>query len=158
MSAMQPPEAPVSRTLVADGDRPREGGAQRPVVDVAVGILLRTDGAFLMCSRPAGKAYAGYWEFPGGKVEPGETLPQALARELAEELGIQVPLSAISPWREQMVDYPHAHVRLQFCRVTAWSGTLQMLDGQEARWQTLPPQVSPILPGAIPVLAWLAEA
>jgi 8-oxo-dGTP diphosphatase len=157
MSVSHAGDARAPTTLVADADRPRAGGAQRPVIDVAVGILLRSDGAFLMCSRPPGKAYAGYWEFPGGKVEAGETLAQALARELAEELGISVPLQAIAPWREQLVDYPHAHVRLRFCRVTAWTGELQMLDGQQAQWQRLPPTVAPILPGAMPVLAWLAE-
>jgi 8-oxo-dGTP diphosphatase len=74
--------------LVADPALARQGGAQRSLVDVAVGVLLRPDGTFLLTSRPMGKPYAGYWEFPGGKLEVGETVEQALARELHEELGI----------------------------------------------------------------------
>ena len=57
--------------LMADADRQREGGLERPIVEVAVGILIRPDGDFLLTSRPKGKVYAGYWEFPGGKVEAG---------------------------------------------------------------------------------------
>lgn len=142
-------------TLVADGDRPREGGPQRAVVDVAVGVLLRPDGAFLLTSRPQGKVYAGYWEFPGGKVEPGETLEQALRRELDEELGIVIGPS--HPWRVEMVDYPHALVRLRFRKVHEWSGELQMREGQSHAWQSLPVSVSPVLPGTVPVLQWLAQ-
>ena len=107
-----------------------------------------------MTSRPAGKAYAGYWEFPGGKVEPQESLEQALTRELYEELGIQV--LHCQPWQVQVVDYPHALVRLHFFKVLDWSGELVMREGQHAQWQELPVQVQPVLPGALPVLAWLA--
>ena len=76
--------------LVADGEQPRSGGADRKIVDVAVGILIRPDGSFLLTSRPEGKVYAGYWEFPGGKLEAGETIEQALKRELLEEIGIEI--------------------------------------------------------------------
>lgn len=141
--------------LYADPDRPRSGGAQRPLVDVAVGILQRSDGAFLLTSRPSGKVYAGYWEFPGGKVESGETLMQALGRELQEELGISMAQGA--PWRTQIVDYPHALVQLHFCKVLQWQGELQMREGQAFRWQQLPVEVAPILPGAVPVLRWLEQ-
>ena len=145
--------------LVADGERVRQdlakGQAERAVVDVAVGVLLQANGCFLMTSRPAGKAYAGYWEFPGGKVEAQESLEQALSRELYEELGIQVLHS--QPWQVQVVDYPHALVRLHFFKVLDWSGELVMREGQHARWQELPVQVAPVLPGALPVLAWLAD-
>lgn len=141
--------------LVADGERPREGGADRPVTDVAVGVLLRPDGAFLLTSRPQGKVYAGYWEFPGGKFEPGETVEQALRRELQEELGITI--GAAQPWKTELVDYPHALVRLHFCKVPAWQGELQMREAQTFAWQQLPVQVRPVLPGTVPVLRWLAE-
>ena len=144
--------APV---LVADGDRPREGGADRQVVDVAVGVLVREGGDFLLTSRPPGKVYAGYWEFPGGKLEAGESVAQALGRELEEELGIRI--SQVEPWRSTQVDYPHAWVQLNFCKVTAWQGEMQMREGQTFAWQTLPVQVSPVLPGTVPVLQWLAE-
>lgn len=145
----------------ADANQPRSGAqpdGTRPVVEVAVGILIRPDdGRFLLTSRPPGKVYAGYWEFPGGKLEAGESVEQALARELQEELGLRVAPAAIARWREQLVDYPHALVRLHFCRVTRWQGELQMREGQQAAWERLPVQVSPLLAGALPVLAWLAE-
>ena len=78
----------TAQVLVADGNRPREGGTDRKVVDVAVGVLIRPNGDFLLTSRPAGKVYEGYWEFPGGKLEAGESVSQALHRELHEEIGI----------------------------------------------------------------------
>lgn len=142
-------------TLVADGERAREGGADRKVVDVAVGILLQPEGAFLLTSRPVGKVYEGYWEFPGGKLEVGETVEQALRRELQEELGLTI--GAAELWKTQMVDYPHALVRLHFCKVRYWQGDLQMREGQSFAWQVLPVTETPVLPGTVPVLAWLAE-
>lgn len=148
MSAAQP-------VLVADGDRPREGGPDRPEVAVAVGVLLRPDGAFLLTSRPPGKVYAGYWEFPGGKVEPGETVEQALRRELREEIGVEI--GTVHPWRIERVDYPHALVCLNFCKVHDWTGELVMHEGQQCAWQTLPVQVQPVLPGTVPVLQWFAQ-
>ena len=140
--------------LVADGDRPREGGSARPVVDVAVGVLIQEGGAFLLTTRPPGKVYEGYWEFPGGKLEAGETVDQALRRELHEEIGITIGLA--QAWKVEMVDYPHALVRLSFCKVFDWSGELQMREGQLFSWQTLPVRVSPVLPGTLPVLDWFA--
>ena len=140
--------------LVADAELPREGGADRTLVDVAVGVLIRPNGDFLLTSRPPGKAYAGYWEFPGGKLEAGETVAQALSRELTEELGITI--GAVTPWKVSTVDYPHALVRLNFCKVFNWVGELQMREGQSFAWQRLPVQVEPILPGTVPVLDWLA--
>jgi len=143
--------------LVDDGERAREdltGQAERAVVDVAVGVLLQGE-AFLLTSRPEGKVYAGYWEFPGGKLEAGESVEQALRRELQEELGITI--GAAQLWKIQMVEYPHALVRLHFCKVWDWQGELQMREAQSHAWQTLPVAVTPVLPGTVPVLAWLAE-
>lgn len=131
-----------------------EPRAARQPVDVAVGVLIRPDGAFLLTSRPPGKVYAGYWEFPGGKLERGESLEAALGRELHEELGITI--AGCQPWREQLFDYPHALVRLRFCKVTAWSGEFEMREGQAMAWQQLPVVVQPVLPGTVPVLGWLA--
>ena len=145
--------------LVADGERERQdlnaGQAERAVVDVAVGVLVQVHGHFLLTSRPEGKVYAGYWEFPGGKLEAGESVEQALRRELQEELGITI--GAAQVWKTQMVDYPHALVRLHFCKVWDWQGELQMREAQSHAWQTLPVAVSPVLPGTIPVLSWLAQ-
>jgi 8-oxo-dGTP diphosphatase len=142
-------------TLVANAELPRLGGAGRAMVEVAVGVLIRPDGAFLLTSRPSGKVYQGYWEFPGGKQEAGETVAQALARELQEELGIMIGVASL--WRVATVDYPHALVRLNFCKVYQWTGELQMREAQSFAWQRLPVQVSPVLPGTLPVLQWLAE-
>ena len=139
---------------VADAAEPREGGPSRKVVEVAVGVLIRSDGQFLLTSRPPGKVYAGYWEFPGGKLEAGESVEQALRRELQEEIGITI--GAVHPWKVEMVDYPHALVRLNFCKVFGWIGELQMHEGQLFAWQSLPVQVMPVLPGTVPVLEWFA--
>jgi 8-oxo-dGTP diphosphatase len=129
-------------------------GEQRTPVDVAVGVLIDAEQRFLLTSRPAGKVYAGYWEFPGGKVEPGETVEQALRRELHEELGITI--GAARPWQVELVDYPHALVRLHFCKVFDWTGRFEMREQQAMSWQTLPVQVTPVLPGTVPVLGWFA--
>jgi len=145
--------------LVADPERDRtdvqpHGGSSRPVVEVAVGVLVRTDGAFLLTSRPEGKPYSGYWEFPGGKIEPGESLEEALRRELHEEIGLEI--AAPQPWKTELVDYPHALVRLHFFKVVAWSGDLQMRESQEYAWEQLPVRSHPVLPGTLPVLDWFA--
>ena len=133
--------------------------AERVPVDVAVGVLVERDadgceGRFLLTSRPEGKVYAGYWEFPGGKLEAGETVDAALRRELHEELGITI--GAAQPWQQLVMDYPHARVRLHFCKVFDWSGEFQMREAQQMAWQTLPVEVVPVLPGTIPVLQWFA--
>jgi 8-oxo-dGTP diphosphatase len=127
----------------------------RDPVDVAVGVLVDPAGRFLLTSRPAGKVYAGHWEFPGGKLEPGETVEGALRRELHEELGITI--GPVHPWKVDLMDYPHALVRLHFCKVFEWVGAFEMREGQEMAWQELPVQVAPVLPGTVPVLRWFAE-
>ena len=151
MSAARPEPA----VQVAHPERAREGGADRPLVQVAVGVLIRGE-AFLLTSRPEGKVYAGYWEFPGGKLEAGETVQAALQRELHEELGIDI--EDCIPWRAERFDYPHALVQLNFCQVTRWRGEIEMREGQSAAWQTLPVTVQPVLPGTVPVLQWMAQA
>jgi 8-oxo-dGTP diphosphatase len=128
---------------------------ERVPVEVAVGVLIDREGQFLLTSRPQGKVYEGYWEFPGGKIELGETVEQALRRELQEELGITIAFAA--PWKVELVDYPHARVRLHFCKVFEWSGELQMREQQSMAWQQLPVEVTPVLPGTVPVLQWLAQ-
>jgi 8-oxo-dGTP diphosphatase len=130
-------------------------GSDRVPVDVAVGVLIDPEDRFLLTSRPEGKVYAGYWEFPGGKLEAGETVEQALRRELIEELGITI--GAVQPWKVELVDYEHARVRLHFCKVLEWSGEFEMRERQAMAWQTLPVEVAPVLPGTIPVLQWFAS-
>ena len=138
--------------------------AERTPVDVAVGVLIERDasgveGRFLLTSRPAGKVYAGYWEFPGGKLEAGESVEDALRRELHEEIGISIgdEPGDVLRWRELVMDYPHARVRLHFCKVFAWEGDFEMRERQAMSWQTLPVAEVPVLPGTLPVLQWLAE-
>ncbi len=130
-------------------------------IDVAAAVLQRPDGSYLLAQRPPGKIWAGYWEFPGGKIEPGETAHDALVRELHEELGITVQTSY--PWLTRVFTYPHATVRLSFFRVTEWNGELHPHESQEFAWQINPPQppfskvgsrcsVEPILPANAPIL------
>ncbi|CAN5850420.1 NUDIX domain-containing protein [soil metagenome] len=130
-------------------------GKERKPVDVAVGVLIDGEGRFLLTSRPEGKVYAGYWEFPGGKLEAGESVETALRRELVEELGIRI--GEVHRWKIEIVDYDHARVRLHFCKVYEWRGEFEMREQQAMAWQTLPVTVAPVLPGTIPVLQWFAE-
>lgn len=125
----------------------------KPITEVAVGILIRNHNEVLFTSRPTGKPYAGYWEFPGGKIETGETAEQALQRELHEELGIAIKTA--HRWHSSEHSYEHATVRLHWQKVFEWDGELEMREGQEYAWQTLPASVHPILPGAYPVLEYL---
>jgi 8-oxo-dGTP diphosphatase len=125
------------------------------LTEVAAAVIERPDGTFLLAQRPEGKAYPGYWEFPGGKIEPGEDARAALIRELREELGIEVRAS--TPWITRVYAYTHATVRLHFFKVTAWDGAPQPLEDQAIRWQRVAaPDVAPMLPANAPVLAALA--
>jgi 8-oxo-dGTP diphosphatase len=125
------------------------------VIDVAAAVLLRADGSFLLAQRPAGKVYAGYWEFPGGKIEPGEPPAQALARELHEELGIDI--GEPYPWLTRVFTYPHGTVRLRFYRVRSWKNEPHPREDQVIAWQRPEaPMAAPMLPANAPVLASLA--
>ncbi|MEG1202861.1 MAG: NUDIX domain-containing protein, partial [Comamonas sp.] len=121
----------------------------------AVGVLIReSDSALLITSRPVGKPREGWWEFPGGKLEAGETVEGALRRELQEEIGITI--GNCIAWKVTEHDYPHALVRLHWCKVTQWSGDFEMREGQQMSWQQLPLTVRPVLEGSFPVLEWLS--
>lgn len=124
-------------------------------IEVAAAVVEREDGAFLLAQRPQGKVYAGWWEFPGGKCEPGEAPAQALARELHEELGITVRLAV--PWITRTHVYEHGRVRLHFFRVLDWEGEPQSRESQAFSWQRLPHlTVSPVLPANGPILKALS--
>ena len=153
MSSIQPVISEPITVRIVDAQLPR--AADRQLVQVAVGVLIRSDDSFLLTSRPEGKAYAGYWEFPGGKLEVGETIAQALKRELQEEIGITI--EDCMSWKTEQIDYPHALVQLNFCKVRRWSGELQMREAQLYAWQQLPVTVKPVLPGTLPVLEWFAK-
>ena len=127
-------------------------------LEVAVGVVVHRDGRVLLGQRIAGKPYAGWWEFPGGKIEAGESVAQALARELHEELGLDVRAS--HPWLVREFEYPHAHVRLHFRRIFgAWddySGEPQSREGQAFAWLAPDnPARAPLLPASEPVFGWL---
>ena len=126
----------------------------RPITEVAVGILISKDNNFLLANRPVGKPYEGYWEFPGGKIETGESTHQALVRELREELGIEVIESDAIGTIEH--DYPHAYVRLYLQIVREWSGIPVGLEGQELAWQSsrivTDCNLSPLLPATISII------
>lgn len=124
-------------------------------VDVVAAVLSRPDGSFLLTSRPPGKPYAGYWEFPGGKIEANEPPIHALSRELHEELGITT--NHATPWITRIFAYPHATVRLQFYRVTDWQGEPIAREQQQLAWQKIENiTVSPLLPANQPILRGLA--
>ena len=125
------------------------------VADVAAAVIERDDGSFLLAQRPHGKAYAGYWEFPGGKVEAGETVAAALRRELHEDLGIE--LVQAYPWITRVYNYPHASVRLHFHRVLKWLGEPHPHEEQVLSWQRCGAlSVAPMLPANAPVLKALS--
>ncbi len=124
------------------------------IVEAAAAVILRPDGSFLLGQRPEGKPYAGYWEFPGGKVEPGETAAQALVRELHEELGIEA--DRYTPWITREFVYPHAHVRLHFFRVAGWHGEIRDIHHSALAWKYADKvDVAPLLPANIAVLCGL---
>ena len=132
--------------------------AQRSVTEVAAGILLDQEQRFLMGQRPVGKPYEGYWEFPGGKIESGETKFQALKRELREELGIEIHASQDLMLIEH--DYPHAYVRIHVSIIRDWSGQPTGCENQALSWQNLDSNqltVGPLLPAALPMIERLKQ-
>ena len=120
----------------------------RPNVGI---VLLRDDGRLFWARR----INRDGWQFPQGGMRSDETPLEAMYRELQEEIGLTIGPALV--WRTQLVDYPHGLVRLHFCKVREWSGELQMHEGQESRWERLPVQCEPVLPGTVPVLRWLQE-
>lgn len=126
----------------------------KPFLDVAVGVLSQDDGKILLNQRPDGKPWAGWWELPGGKLEPGETAVQALVRELHEELGIRVRQA--TPWVTYTHDYPKTTVRLRFHRVQSWDGQVTGREGQKLAWMhpTAATDIEALLPAALPPLRW----
>lgn len=127
---------------------------KRPLTDVAVGIVCAPNGQVLLAQRPPGKPYAGWWEFPGGKFEPGESASEAIARELHEELGLTIVQSM--PWLVRQHAYEHARVRLHFRRIEQWQGEPESREGQAFGWRDpIDAQVSPLLPATVPLMRLL---
>ncbi len=125
----------------------------RKRIEVAAAVIHDDAGRFLLAQRPPGKAYESFWEFPGGKVEPGESAADAMCRELHEELGIDVDRDSVCPWLTRDFDYEHADVRLRFFRIYRWRGTPHGREGQSFSWQASTAlNVTPILPANGPIL------
>lgn len=147
---------PISLPVIGPAELVWKKKMSKEATEVAVAVVFAPDGRFLMSSRPEGKVYAGYWEFPGGKVEAGETVEEALKREMKEELDC-----GIEDCREVLVTtftYPHATVRLHFiqCRMTSDAPTC--MEGQKYRFCSLEDLPSPILPATLPVLEQVVTA
>ena len=132
------------------------------IVDVAVGVIRNAEGQFLLAKRAVipGRLYPGHWEFPGGKREPGETIEEALARELKEEIDIDIERP--TRWVTRLVAYPHITVRLHFYRVRQWHGAPKLIEHSEIRWfspsQGPPRQCEPApwnqAPPVLPPRSW----
>jgi 8-oxo-dGTP diphosphatase len=140
----------------ADPAAPPAG--DRPIVLVAAVALIDPDDRILLAQRPAGKTMAGLWEFPGGKVEPGETPERALVRELREELGIDTRESCLAPiaFASHAYDKFHLLMPLYVCR--RWRGLPQSLEGQALRWVRIRElRDYPMPPADIPLVAQLRD-
>lgn len=137
----------------------------KPTIRVAAGLIFDGRGRLLLGQRPDGKAWPGWWEFPGGKIEAGETVEQALVRELDEELGIRA--TRVYPWIVHVHEYPKNIVELAFCQVTAWEGTPHGREDQALDWvdpwdirldeseHPIGPGGGSLLPAATAPLRWL---
>ncbi len=108
--------------------------ADRPIVLVAAVALVDRDGRVLIARRPEGKPMAGLWEFPGGKVDDGETPETALIRELEEELGIRVPARCLAPLTFASHTYEEFHLLMPLYVCRNWDGIVTPREGQELKW------------------------
>jgi 8-oxo-dGTP diphosphatase len=129
-----------------------------PLILVAAVVLVDADGRVLLAQRPEGKAMAGLWEFPGGKVDPGETPEAALIRELAEELGIDVTASCLAPFTFASHAYPDFHLLMPLYVCHKWSGIPAAREGQRLSW-VWPARIAdyPMPPADKPLVAMLRD-
>ena len=147
--------APDSGCLQAGQGR---ASATLPIVLVAAAALVDMDGRVLVAQRPPGKSMAGLWEFPGGKVAPGETPEAALVRELAEELGIDVTESCLAPVAFASHSYADFHLLMPVFACRKWNGTPQPREGQTLKW-VAPVELSryPMPPADLPLIGLLRD-
>src|SRR5690349_7368561 len=133
-------------------------GGDPPVVLVSAVALVDAEGRVLLAQRPTGKTMAGLWEFPGGKVIPGETPEAALIRELAEELGIDVTASCLAPFTFALHSYPDFHLLMPLYVCRKWSGIPTPREGQRLAW-VRPARLGdyPMPPADKPLVAMLRD-
>jgi 8-oxo-dGTP diphosphatase len=136
----------------------RQAHADRPLIVVAAAALIDVDGRVLLAARPPGKSLAGQWEFPGGKLESGETPEGALIRELKEELGIDVSASCLAPLAFASHDYDRFHLLMPLYACRRWVGTPQAREGQRLAWVAMSRFADyPMPPADIPLVAQLRD-
>lgn len=130
----------------------------KPIVLVAAAALIDVDGRVLICQRPEGKQLAGLWEFPGGKVEPGETPEACLIRELEEELGIQVAKACLAPFVFASHEYESFHLLMPLYLCRKWEGQVQNREHKAMAW-VKPNKLTdyPMPPADEPLIAWLRD-
>ena len=130
----------------------------KPLVLVAAAALIDIDGRVLICKRPQGKQLAGLWEFPGGKVEEGETPEVCLIRELAEELGIEVTEACLAPFAFTSHGYDSFHLLMPLYLCRRWNGFVEAREHEALAWVT-PNKLSeyPMPPADAPLVAWLRD-
>jgi 8-oxo-dGTP diphosphatase len=135
-----------------------EPGVSPPLVLVSAVALVDADGRVLLAQRPPGKSMAGLWEFPGGKVNPGETPETALIRELAEELGIDVAASCLAPFTFASHTYADFHLLMPLYVCRKWSGIPSACEGQRLAW-VRPARLGeyPMPPADMPLVAMLRD-
>lgn len=132
--------------------------ASKPVVLVAAVALVDDGNRVLIAQRPEGKSMAGLWEFPGGKIEPGETPEQALVRELKEELGIEVCLTCLAPFNFASHSYETFHLLMPLYLCKTWEGEIAPREGQAIKW--VPARELwkyPMPPADLPLIPWLRD-
>jgi 8-oxo-dGTP diphosphatase len=129
-----------------------------PIILVAAAALIDVDGRVLICRRPKGKHLEGMWEFPGGKVEAGETLESCLIRELNEELGISVAKNCLAPFVFASHAYDSFHLIMPLFLLRRWDGTVQAREHEALAW-VRPEQLTdyPMPPADAPLVAWLRD-
>jgi 8-oxo-dGTP diphosphatase len=130
----------------------------KPLVLVAAAALTDVDRRVLIARRPAGKPMAGLWEFPGGKVNAGETPEEALMRELAEELGIEVCLECLAPFTFASHSYEDFHLLMPLFLCARWEGEITPREGQELKWvRAMRLRDYPMPPADLPLIPYLQD-
>lgn len=129
---------------------------EKPFFNVSACVLIDSEGRFLMAQRPEDKSWSGWWEFPGGKIEEGESPKEAVIRELREELGVELDPESTYPWVTMSYEYPKTDVLLHFYRCFKWSGELRSLEKQAFEWFTQMPTDRDLLPASVEPIEWLS--